>query len=53
MVDNNRIVLLVAVNAVAFVDLAVCNNLVEAAATFCNMVTIFIVRRKSPQIQDV
>ena len=51
MVDNNRIVLLVVVN-VDLIDLAV-DHLEEAAATFCNMVTIFIVQHKSPQIQDV
>ena len=51
MVDNNRIVLLVVVN-VDLIDFAV-EHLVEAAATFCNMVIVFIVQRKSPQIQDV
>ena len=52
MVDNSRIVLLVVVNAVAFVDLAV-EHLVEVAAIFCNNVITLIVQHKSPQIQDV
>ena len=51
MVDNNRIVLLVVVN-VDLIDRAV-EHLVEVAAIFCNIVIVFIVQRKSPQIQDV
>ena len=51
MVDNSRIVLLVVVN-VDLIDLAV-DHLEEAAATFCNIVKVFIVQRKSLQIQDV
>lgn len=51
MVDNNRIVLLVVVN-VDLIGLTV-EHLVKVAATFCNIVIVFIVQRKSPQIQDV